>query len=133
MRRISSILKISSILGAILIVGGYAYLTSENFIAGPSVDINQLSNGMTVTDPLLTIKGVASQISFINMNDRKIFTDQDGLFKEEVLLYPGYNVITIAAQDRFNRKVEKTLEVVYKEKNAAPATAFKDSTMPATN
>ncbi len=123
----------SAVLSVIMIVGGYAYLTSENFIEGPSIDVKSLSSGMTVTDPLLSIKGSASQISFINMNDRKIFTDENGVFKEEILLYPGYNAITITAQDRFNRKIEKTLEVVYKEKDTGPATAFTNTASPVTN
>jgi hypothetical protein len=133
MRSIIPIIKISSIVGVMLIIGVYAYLKSEAFIKGPIIQMDNLTDGMTVTDPLLVIKGAASHVSFINMNDRKIFTDQNGVFSEEMLLYPGYNILTVSAEDRFNRHIEKTIQVVYKGTENGPQTAFQDTALPATN
>ena len=48
------------------------------------------------------------------MNDRKIFIDQQGNFKEKILLSYGYNIITMKANDKFGRNTKKKLELIYK-------------------
>ena len=48
------------------------------------------------------------------MNDRQMFTDEEGEFSEKLLLSYGYNIITVKAKDRFGRETKKTLELIYK-------------------
>jgi len=96
-------------------VVGYAYYQSKDFIAGPIVLITAPTNGATVNDPFLEITGTAKNISFIALNDRQIFTDEHYIFSEKLLLYYGYNIITIGAGDQFGRVIKKTLEIVYQE------------------
>lgn len=95
-----------------LIVVGYAYLKTKDYIAGPQITITSPTNGSFVSNPLIEITGVTKNISFISLNDRPIFIDEKGNFKEKLLLYPGYNIMSIKARDRYKRTVEKNLEVI---------------------
>lgn len=98
----------------VIIVAAYTYLQSGNFIEGPTLLITTPINGSTSAESLIIIEGVAQHISHIQLNDGQIFVDEDGNFREQLLLSPGYNIITLEAQDRFGRETTKTLELIYK-------------------
>ena len=88
---------------------------SRIFIAGPQIDILRPQNGETITEsPLIRVQGEARNIAFMELNNKQIDTNEESKFNEPVLLYPGYNVITIFAKDKFGRTVEKQIELVYK-------------------
>ena len=112
-RRLPKILLFSAM---ILLVVGYAYLKTKDYIAGPQIIIISPLNGSSVSSPLIEIVGTAKNISFISLNDRPIFIDESGNFKEKLLLYSGYNIMSVKAEDRYKRKVEKNLEVILLEK-----------------
>lgn len=95
-----------------LIIAGYAYLKTKDYIAGPQITITSPLNGSTVSNPLIEVVGAAKNISFISLNDRPIFTDDKGNFKEKLLLYPGYNIMSVKAEDRYKRSTEKTIELI---------------------
>lgn len=100
---------------AVFGIGGYAYVQSREFLRGPQITVTSLRNGETFNEPTITVDGVAQNIAYISFNDAPIFVDSKGNFREKLLLLPGYNILTIKAEDRFGKKVEKTLELVYKE------------------
>jgi hypothetical protein len=98
-----------------IIIIGYALYNSRIFIAGPQIDILRPQNGETITEsPLIRVQGEARNIAFMELNNKQIDTNEESKFNEPVLLYPGYNVITIFAKDKFGRIVEKQIELVYK-------------------
>lgn len=108
---------IGIILICLIIVGiiGYALYQARNILGGPQVKIVTPQNGETVTNPLTEIKGMATNITFLSLNDRQIYTDASGNFDEELLLLPGYNVWTLEAKDKFGRTVSKKIELVLEE------------------
>lgn len=115
--RLDSINKNTVISATIaLVVILYTISRFYTFLAGPSIHISSPQNGDTVSERLLNISASTTLISFITLNDRQIFIDQKGDLFEQLLLQDGYNIISIKATDRFGRKVEKRLEVVYKPK-----------------
>lgn len=81
---------------------------------GPKIVIEYPSNGQTVASSYLEIKGVAKNVSLLYFNGRQIFTDQNGNFKEDLLLVRGYNIIEVSATDKFGRKVKERREIVLK-------------------
>lgn len=97
----------------VLVISGYVYFQSYNFIEGPVISINTPINGSSVDESLVEIEGEAKNISYITLNDRQIFTDEEGFFKEKLLLSYGYNLVTIAAKDRFGRDTTEVLEIIY--------------------
>lgn len=110
--------KIFSTVTALLLTGivfGYGYYRARDFLNGPVVEITSPKNGQLLASALIDVTGISKNISFLNLNGRKIFTDESGAWHEKLLASPGYNRIEVAAKDRFGRDVTKTLEVVLKE------------------
>lgn len=97
------------------VIVGYSYFQSRNLIRGPQIVLTSPATGSTLTDQVVKIKGNASNISFLSLNDRQIFVDKEGNFNEELLLSPGYNIWTIAAKDKFGRIVSKKIELVFRK------------------
>ena len=91
----------------------FVYHQTRGLLAGASVSIQSPQNGALFHESTLTLSGTAKKVSFISVNGRQIFTDEDGKFEELLLLAPGYSIITVSAEDAFKRKVQKQIEVVY--------------------
>ena len=114
-RNATSLLRITlfSILGMVIV--GYSIFQAWKLISGPIIDIYTPQNGATYSQTLIEIEGRARNISYLNLNDRPIFTNKNGYFKEKLLLSPGYNIIKLDAKDKFKNYTEKRLEVILKE------------------
>ena len=97
---------------ALLVVVGYALFEAKNLLQGPSLTVLTPQNASTVEEPLQTIHGKAKRIAKIHLNGRQIYVDKNGYFTESLLLSLGYNIITITAQDQFNRTVTEKIELV---------------------
>lgn len=113
-KRVKRFIQIWTIIAVAIILLGYAGFQSKNFVKGPTVEIESLSDGETMNQALINVKGVAKNLSFITLNGNKIFTDEAGIFNEKIILSPGYNIVTLWAQDRFGRTTEKRLQIIYK-------------------
>jgi len=111
-------LSVKIFLGSLFLflILGYSFYQSRSLITGPLITINEPENGSTVTRQLVTIAGAAKNINKITLDDRPIYVDESGAFSEKLLLSEGYNIIKISAWDKFSKKTEKTIELVYKEK-----------------
>lgn len=111
----AKIIKNSIYLVFILFIISYGLYNSRIFIQGPQIDVFDPVSGETIEEsPLIRIKGEARNVAFIELNNRQIDVNEDSKFDEPVLLYPGYNIITIFARDKFDRSVERKVELVYK-------------------
>ena len=104
---------------AVLVIGGYIYLQSREFIRGPQLSITSPQDGTSFREAAIIIRGRAQNVAYLSLNDSAIFVDSEGNFTEKLLLLPGYNILSVKAVDRFGKKTEKTLELVYKEATKA--------------
>lgn len=93
---------------------GYAAFQAEALYLGPRLTIDSPISGLSTSTSLVTIIGSASNISYLSLNGEKIFTDEQGDFRERILLSYGYNIVTLSAIDRFGRTVTKSLQLIYK-------------------
>lgn len=109
------ILKWITIAVAVIVIITYSFFASRDLLMGPQINIISPENGSVVTEPLVIIHGTTKNINSISLNDRPIFIDQEGRFGEQLLLAPGYTILTLRAKDRFGREVVKRLELVKKE------------------
>jgi hypothetical protein len=108
------LLKIICVSLLLLFIFGYTGYEIQKIVFGPKIDVTSPINGSTVTNSFTEIVGTAKNINNISLNDRKIFVDEQGNFKENVLLSYGYNSLKINATDKFGRNTEKVIEVIYK-------------------
>ena len=100
----------------LFLILGYSFYQSRNLLMGPVITIDEPKNGLATEEQMIKIAGAAKNIKSISLDDRPIFIDEAGSFSEKLLLSNGYNVIKISAWDKFNKKTDKLIEVVYKEK-----------------
>lgn len=102
----------------VLIVVGYSYFVLSGYIRGPQIIIANPPNGFSTTTPLITITGVAVHSNSLLIDGAVVPLDLEGNFTSKLILAPGYNIMTVTAQDHYNRTVEKKLEI-----NLIPNTA----------
>jgi len=114
-RNALSILRVGSLSLLAIVIIGYSLFQAQKILAGPVIEITTPQNGATYNSTLIEIDGRAENIAYLNLDDRKIFTDKDGNFSEKLLLSPGYNVVKLDAWDKFGKQTEKKLELVLKE------------------
>lgn len=95
---------------------GYSFYQSKNLFIGPVITVNEPKNGGTSEEQLINITGTAKNIRKITLDDRPIYIDEAGNFSEKLLLSEGYNIIKMTAWDKFDKKTDKTIEIVYKKK-----------------
>lgn len=92
----------------------YAAFQARFIILGPEVVIGSHADGETVSEELVILEGTAKNIARISLNDRQIFTDEEGRWSERLLVSEGMNVAAIRASDRFGHDTEKILRIFLK-------------------
>jgi inosine/xanthosine triphosphate pyrophosphatase family protein len=96
----------------LLCIALFGVYQARFIILGPKITIESPANGSTVTERLVTLKGSASNIKTLTVNGITLYTDDTGHFSERMLLFPGYNTVVVAAQDKFGNRLERRLELV---------------------
>lgn len=110
-----TIIKISLFVLIFTIIAGYSYYQARALIHGPEITVTSPQQASTLDNAFVAIKGFAKNISFLTLNDRQIFVDNEGNFNEELLLSPGYNAWELEAKDKFGRVVSKKIELVLRK------------------
>ena len=107
-------IKIITTILIVVVFIGYTIYEIQKVVLGPQIEVLSPKNGSLVSNSFIEISGIAKNIKEISLNDRKIYTDEEGNFKENLLLAYGYNALILKASDKFGRKTEKIIEVIYK-------------------
>ena len=107
------VLKIIFLGLIILFVIGYAYYQTQGYLKGPILTITEPLDNSTLHQAVLTVKGMATNIAYISLDGRQIFTSPTGEFSEDILLLSGYNILEISAKDKYERSAQKILHLVY--------------------
>jgi hypothetical protein len=100
--------RLAIIVAALLIVA-YGVFEARRILSGPSIDILSPTSGSATSTTLVTVMGTVENISFLTINDYAAFADEQGKFVYRYSPPPGYTVLTVAATDRFGRRVERSI------------------------
>lgn len=65
------------------------------------------------TVPLFTLSGSIPHASTLSINGRGVPLSRSNQFRDSVLLLPGYNVITLDAEDKFGKERSHIVHVYY--------------------
>lgn len=108
-----SFLKITFSLILFLLIVGYVAFQARFLLMGPIVHLT------TETKPVynertIEIVGQADNITNITLNGRPIYTNENGVFSEKLVLENGYTIMTIRAHDRYGRETNLTRSFVYR-------------------
>lgn len=110
LKRVLSLLLVLLFAGTIFY---YAYYQSRGIIAGPTITLLSPHDGDELTSTLVNVRGSVLRSKELTLDGRAIFVDLSGNFNEQLLLYPGYNIIELAAKDADGREEKKTVGIVW--------------------
>ena len=112
-----------------VVVVGYSLFSARHIIKGPDIVVETPVNGEVVKDNFIEIKGKSENLNLITLNDRQIFIDDQGNFKEKLLLYSGENILKVYGKDKFGREKTQYIRVIAPEKEDYPTVAFSPPTL----
>lgn len=90
----------------------YAILNTRLISRGIDLSINGIENGKIYIEGTLEITGNAKRAKHVLVNGREISVNQQGDFKDYLVLLPGYNIMTISAEDKFGKITQETFDIV---------------------
>jgi len=99
-----------------LVIVFYTINKTKNLLEGPVITIKAPMNGSIVDRPLVTVEGVTRNISHMTINGHPAPVDENGSFREQLVVKDGYTIISVVGTDRFGKTQEKTVELIRKEK-----------------
>lgn len=94
---------------------GFVGLKVYPILHGPQIHLSTLSDGANLEDPMVSISGKALFTKNLIVNGAVLPIAPDGTFHENLLLVPGYNLITLQAQDRFGSTLNKNYALLLSE------------------
>lgn len=100
----------------IILILGYAYISSRNLLWGPQIIINGPQDGISVETELVEITGAVKNVIDITLSGRSVFITEEGVFTERLLLSEGINRFVFEARDKFGRETREILQIVYDPK-----------------
>lgn len=107
-----SILIFTGSLILLCIISGYVFFQARFLIAGPQIALAEEAP-IHNNERVITLSGSAFNITHLWLNDRPIFTDENGQFKEALVLENGYTIATLRAKDRYGRETRVERPYVY--------------------
>lgn len=107
-----NVLKIIGIIIAIGIFSFYLVFQARFLIAGPQIVLENEPPTQNTTR-VVELKGTAHNITHLWLNDRPIYTNEDGEFNEALVIENGYTVTTLRAKDRYHRETKLVRSFVY--------------------
>ena len=111
----TNIIKLLRLIVVIALAGliiAYAIWRSLNYARGPVIEIIDPTNGSSITSTTTAIDGKVLRVTALTLNGQPISFDKQGNWHETLIIFPGLNIITLAAHDQFGRNTKKELSVV---------------------
>lgn len=103
-----------------VLVFGFVGMKIYPIIHGPALDLTNLRDGGIVTEPLVSISGIAKYTHNLIINGNELPLSPNGSFNDKIILNPGYNLISIAAHDQFGTITRHDYSLILKESSDTP-------------
>ena len=117
-----TILKWISISVVSILIMMYVVFQARYLIIGPQIVLTDTPTHLQ-NERQIFISGSAFNISRLWLNDRQIYTDAQGNFKEALVLENGYTIATLRAEDRYGRGTTVAQPLYYSPSSFADQTA----------
>jgi hypothetical protein len=109
-------IKIFLLVFGLLSISAFTVFELRKVISGPELTLECECDYIHSDKNTYKLLGKTKNVSEIIIGDRKIYIDIKGGFEEDILLYPGVNLITIKSLDRFGKEVKKEVSIYYSSK-----------------
>lgn len=120
---IKKFLKLGLLIGLFSFITIYSIFQTKALAKGVGLTLSGIDDGEMFEAGVLTISGKAVHAKHVSINDKELPVDEEEQFFEELVLSPGYNIITVKAEDKFSKITKNTYHVYYDE-HANALTAF---------
>lgn len=100
---------------ALILFVGLSFFEMNRLLTGPELSLVGVTDGSTLSEPLVSITGTAKHGTKIILNGAEKPAPIDGSFSYDILLASGFNFITIETQDARGKSASKNLSVVLRE------------------
>ncbi len=107
-----TLIKITAISIGLLVILAYFIFQARFLIMGPQITLTERPN-IRQNERTVFLTGNTRNISHLWLNDRPIYTNKVGEFKEALVLENGYTIATLRAEDRYGRKTTVSAPFVY--------------------
>jgi hypothetical protein len=107
-----NILQFIGLLIVFCLIVAYVAFQARFLITGPQIVLEHEPNTQQ-NERLVTLSGTAFNITHLWLNDRQIFTNEEGYFSEALVLENGYTITTLRAKDRYGRETRVVRSFVY--------------------
>ncbi len=111
--RVLKTIKFSFITLTAVVIIFLVIFQTRKLVTGPKIEIISPKNGQIFSSSTIVIEGKIINATETKLNDRPIFIDRDGNFKEIIILSPGINYEKIYGKDRFGKEKETILDLIY--------------------
>lgn len=81
----------------------YTFFRSQVFIFGPVLEV-QFPEPHQKVSSVFTIKGTAHNVTFLSVNDQRVYPEKNGSFEKDLALPTGYTIVKLYAHDRQKRE-----------------------------
>ena len=107
-----SLVKLVLIAIGLMCILAYVIFQARYLISGPQISLVE-NPDLRQNERQIFLSGATFNISHLWLNDRPIYTDGQGNFKEALILENGYTVATLRAEDRYGRETRIIKPFVY--------------------
>jgi hypothetical protein len=115
MMPVKKLLNSGLIIGLFLFIVIYAHSRTAFLSQGADLEVSNIENGQTITEPVLEITGVAKRATKLTINGKELPIDEFGNFTNTLLFSPGLNLVEIIAEDKYGKGDTLTYEILYQE------------------
>lgn len=95
-----------------ILLTSYSIFQARALLIGPQVWITSPKDGQVASSPIVVIEGHSRNIAWISLNGHQIFTDEEGVWSEKLIVSKGMSIMTVEASDRFGRETKKGVRIV---------------------
>ena len=106
------VLKIVGVAILLTLIVAYVIFQARFLITGPQISLTN-EPATQHNERVVTLTGETHNITHLWLNDRPIFTDENGNFEEALVLENGYTITTLRASDRYGREAKLERSFVY--------------------
>ena len=98
------------------IIGYYFWYQLSSFNAEPYLFVSNPFADEVTNDSEIIVSGETEIGIILEINGEEAFVDEEGYFKENIMLQPGKNVIIIEAVNRFDKTAKEIRNIIYEKK-----------------
>ena len=107
-----TIVKLAVLAIGLIFIIVYISFQARFLISGPQIVLTDRADHLQ-NERQVYLSGEAFNISHLWLNNRQIYTDAQGKFKEPLILENGYTVAVLKAEDRYGRETKVSQSFVY--------------------